>query len=208
MHKLTDFIVEYKNVLDKELCQQIINTFEEDDRKKRGVTSGEYLGVDNSEYKKSTDLNISYLAEEGWGEVDSKLYEKLGGYMKEYLGHIQNLGINYGQMVNVIDSGYNIQRTEVGEYYKWHNDFAVKLTNDPNIVKCRDFSYIFYLNDDFEGGGTQFFNEDGHIITPETGKLMIFPSTPLWAHQGMEVTKGSKYIIVGWIMSDKFLIRN
>lgn len=203
MDKLTDFIIEYKNVLDTELCEQIINCFEEDDRKSRGITTGDLIGVDGRDWKKSTDLNISYLSE--WEEVDGKLYQALTEHIRMYMKHLWDNGHDYGKLEGIVDTGYQVQRTEAGEYYKWHSDYGISATSNPSLVKSREFSYIFYLNESFEGGGTQFFNDGGHIVTPETGKLLVFPSNSVWVHQGMEVTKGSKYVIVGWIMSDKHL---
>ena len=203
MDKLTDFIVEYNNVLDKSLCKRIINSFEEDDRKYQGITTGDLMGIDGYAWKKSTDLNISQLSE--WGEIDHQLFHVLSDHLKMYVDHLRDHGCDYGIMENAVDTGYQIQRTNAGEYYKWHSDFGLASTADPHIIKARDFSYIFYLNEGFEGGGTQFFNDNGHIVTPKTGKLLIFPANTIWVHQGMEVTEGSKYIIAGWLMSDKHL---
>ena len=55
-----------------------------------------------------------------------------------------------------------------------------------------------YLNDDFEGGGT-FFSHYDLKITPITGKTLIWPAEWTHAHRGEIVTKGSKFIITGWL---------
>lgn len=70
--------------------------------------------------------------------------------------------------------------------------------SDASIAKpYRAFSVLLYLNDDFEGGGTEF-PELGFGCKPKKGRLLVFPSDV--THGGNPVTSGSKYIIVLWIL--------
>ena len=68
-----------------------------------------------------------------------------------------------------------------------------------NVVPYTDYASILYLNEDFEGGETEFLN--GRKIKPETGKLVLFPSTWCMVHRGCPVTEGQKYLCVGWFYS-------
>lgn len=61
-------------------------------------------------------------------------------------------------------------------------------------------TFLIYLNDDFEGGGTRFFLESsqGLVVQPTRGSVLCFyhgyhPLSPL--HAGELVTKGSKYVL-------------
>ena len=47
--------------------------------------------------------------------------------------------------------------------------------------------------DDDQGGGTKFSYE--HIIKPTAGKILLFPATWTYVHEGCEVLKGKKYIV-------------
>jgi len=67
MRQLTDYICEYPNALRGGLCESIIERFDADGRKYRGIVIGD------DQIKKSTDLHISTLPE--WKDVDEKLYE-------------------------------------------------------------------------------------------------------------------------------------
>ena len=62
---------------------------------------------------------------------------------------------------------------------------------------------MFYLNDDFEGGHTQFRvggGKDGIFdVKPKTGKLICFPASWYFHHRGDIVTKGTKYVCTGWL---------
>jgi len=66
---------------------------------------------------------------------------------------------------------------------------------------------MVYLNDDFEGGRTEFnlrrhggvLNDDPLlVVTPRTGTLLVFTHPIL--HQGAEVTKGRKYVLRSDVM--------
>ncbi len=89
-----------------------------------------------------------------------------------------------------------MQKTKPGEYYKWHHDSL------SNKNKERLLSFIWYLNDVHVGGHTEFI--DGTKIKPETGKLLIFPSTWTYVHQGAPPISNTKYIITGWITIETF----
>jgi len=71
-------------------------------------------------------------------------------------------------------------------------------------------TYIYYLNDasEFEGGRTQFRigtgEDDIMSITPEKGKLILFPANCIFTHRGEPVTKGHKYLATGWVVKIMF----
>lgn len=212
MLNFSDLIVEYKDVLDADKCQEIIKRFEESSLK------GEGQAGDRSPSKKkvSTDLFISELSE--WGDIDSYIYEKFSPFAREYLNFLDGSFRGEVRAANsrIMDSGYQIQRTNPGEYYRWHTDdqysavydtITMPIPGSPDSACCgyqrRLFTYIFYLNEGFSGGRTQFVvgpNEDDVVsITPETGKLICFPANFLYPHQGEEVVEGSKYLMTGWV---------
>lgn len=71
--------------------------------------------------------------------------------------------------------------TDTGLYYSKSNGLKSKYT------------VLIYLNDDFEGGHTIFYNEKmaiTHDIEPKIGKCIIFDMDLF--HEGLIVTKGQK----------------
>lgn len=210
--KFTDLIVEYPNALSDDLCSEIIEKFEQDPRKQEGQTGPNKI----SDLKKSTDLWISDFHD--WREMDGRIYEEFSPYVKPYFDHLKETLGAIVQCTNtqVVDSGYQIQRTNVGQYYGWHTDdeYAAcmdtlthpirgEMDSGSSGYQRRLFTYIFYLNDGFEGGRTQFrvgSGEEGcYSVTPEKGKLLCFPANFLFWHQGEPVTKGTKYLMTGWV---------
>lgn len=62
-------------------------------------------------------------------------------------------------------------------------------------------SMILALNEDFEGGGTYFYNLDHQTVTPKTGSLVTFRGDKL-LHGGNVVTKGVRYILAVFLYLD------
>ncbi len=63
------------------------------------------------------------------------------------------------------------------------------------------YTYIIYLNEDFEGGETTFLVEPEIVIKPKTGCGLFFQH-PL-IHEGVEVTAGKKYVVRSDLMYRK-----
>ena len=79
-------------------------------------------------------------------------------------------------------------RYKAGMRFAPHADGAYK-RNDQEMSY---YSYLVYLNDEFEGGETKFFTEPEVVITPKTGGGLLFQH-PL-IHEGSEVKSGVKYV--------------
>ena len=56
---------------------------------------------------------------------------------------------------------------------------------------------MVYLNDDYEGGETEFLYYKNRI-KGKKGSLLIWPAGMTHVHRGGLVLSGNKYIITGW----------
>ena len=192
-----DQILVVKNHLTDEYCDYLIEKFERDDKKRVGRIG---RGVDLS-MKRSIDLCLSDMSD--WDTDDEYMCKLIGEIAQEwhdiYAGPFSM--IDYSS--NFADTGYQIQKTSPGEFYKWHHDFCV-IDGNPRIL-----TFIWYLNtiEDKSGGYTEFI--DGTKIQPEKGKLVVFPATWTYLHRGFPPAEGSpdKYICTGWLHSDQGLIK-
>ena len=91
---------------------------------------------------------------------------------------------------------FRFYRYEPGERFAPHYDgyYERPGTGIRSLYTC-----MVYLNDDFEGGQTRFF-EHGHVIEPRTGMGLFFVHRQL--HEGAEVTRGRKYVLRTDVMYD------
>lgn len=190
LKKHGNFIYEFSNILSPEFCKNAITKFEGDRRK---VPGRSYTGL--SDTKKSTDLYFTTMPE--W-ENEDKVLQKSAG---EAVQRVIELHPLFGSMP-LMDRGYQMQRTKVGEYFKPHYD-----SGDPGSVH-RQLVLLWYLNDVKEGGQTRF-NEFGIEATPKQGTLLVFP--PFWTHihEGVPPISNTKYVITTWIeLSAQELLEN
>lgn len=184
-----------EKVLSPKFCEHVIAKFEKDDRKHPGkVGKG---GQVMPSIKQSTDLNISNLPE--WKEEDHTFYVSLMECLEDYYSDINqysttNPPFDYKPLMSVdgaSDSGYQIQRTRPGYGYHWHSDAWIQNN------MCRAITYIWYLNDVYNDGYTEFSN--GMKIQPKQGKILLFPATWTYVHRGYPPKIQLKYICTGWI---------
>ena len=176
-------------------CQSLIDRYESDTRKKAARVGPE--GRTDKLTRDSINLEMNTLPD--WknevDEIRQMIYSRLTKYLDDI--HIRD---THSMWVNGYDSSYSLMKYVPGSVgYTWHNDFIYDdFTNDRGGV--RTVTWLFYLNDDFEGGETEF-KYGGHKIKPETGKLVLFPSSWTMVHRGNPVITGVKYLCVGWLYS-------
>ena len=70
--------------------------------------------------------------------------------------------------------------------FKWHRDLPYR----PNEKEMSKLTFMVYLNDEFEGGFTEF---DEFNIWPEKGMAVLFNHK--LRHAGSIVTSGTKYVL-------------
>jgi len=104
-----------------------------------------------------------------------------------------------------------------GQYYKWHYDhiYPHNQTIQKQIEQFgqRVKTAIYYLNDDFIGGATEF--KHPYIqVKPQSGNILTFDNTDESGqrlkeslHKGSEVTEGTKWIITLWFRNKPFWLR-
>lgn len=178
------FIYVVDDALSKKFCKKVIQKFNNDGNTYQGVTAGGYT----ENIKKSLDLGISNL--EHWKKEDSIFYESLHKNYNDYLERLnkQFKGVRCSP-IDLVDTGYQIQRTDPGEFYVFHHDFSSDT--------IRYFTFIWYLNDIKNDGYTEFV--DGTRIQPKAGRFMMFPATWTYIHRGYPPKDEIKYICTGWM---------
>lgn len=117
-------------------------------------------------------------------EFAAVLWSRLQRFVPPRLADYQVVGINERLRFYRYDTGQDFSAHTDG-YYLRANGERSRLT------------LMLYLNDDFSGGET-FFLHNEQVITPRTGKLLLFPHQ-LW-HGGRAVTEGRKYILRADVM--------
>ena len=174
------FIKEYNfSDEDMHLCDDLIEYHKNNIEYKN---LGKSIGA--NEMKKSTDVTVFPASQ----NPSILMYRKLlFGYIKEY-----NAAYDNPLAEMTIADGFNIQHYKPGEgYLNWHSERSIHLTHQ------RALTFMTYLNDVSDGGGTEFkYQKLRH--NAKRGKTLIWPSDFTHTHRGQKSETEEKYITTGW----------
>jgi prolyl 4-hydroxylase len=99
----------------------------------------------------------------------------------------------------------HVIKYEQGGEYQPHWDYFKEGDNRLNQSGNRIYTFIFYLNDNFKGGGTKFTLLD-KVIEPKKGKLIFWNNLNengsrniVSKHAGLPVDDGEKWIMTCWV---------
>jgi prolyl 4-hydroxylase len=181
-------IEEFKNILSADECSELISI------SKSKLSDASILGAQLKNYRTAQNMWI-YESTDLTRKIKNIIYEKTG------------LPIENQENVHIV-------KYSIGGEYKEHHDFFHPNTDyfQSQIQRGgqRVYSCLFYLNDDFEGGETDFPKVQ-HSVKPELGKLVVWKnlhndmSINLNSlHAGLPVIEGEKWICVIWVREGKF----
>ena len=87
----------------------------------------------------------------------------------------------------------NVQRTLPQQgYHSWHSE-------DGNMgANRRILATMMYLNDDFDGGETEFLYQSLRV-KPKRGMVLIWPAGFTHVHRGNPPLSGEKFIATSWL---------
>jgi hypothetical protein len=158
------------------------------------------------------DGDISILAHNFYWVVDTAFHDALWSRVSPFVP--ASMG---GRLVHGLNRRFRVYRYVPGAEYRAHIDGAWPpsgiLPDDTYVYDASPedrkqsslFTFLIYLNDEFEGGETTYFlpaaregNLNAYPVLPVMGGAAIFPhgdarDAPL--HEGTGVRKGAKYVI-------------
>jgi predicted 2-oxoglutarate/Fe(II)-dependent dioxygenase YbiX len=109
------------------------------------------------------------------------LWQRLAPWVPEARDRFRAVGLN---------ERFRFYRYARGQYFRWHRDGAfVRDAREQSFVTA-----LVYLNDDFEGGSTDFDLGDEEVrVVPERGLVLLFDHR--FRHQGAPIGRGRKYVL-------------
>ncbi len=182
---LRDYIVVFENIVSDELCDEVLEEYNND---KNWINTSTAGGVER-DVRRCDAINISesFIIDQNATKrksIDDKLFSCAGNAIKKYNEKFKHAHIQG-------DSGYTLLRYQEGEFYSEHTDHFLQ---QPRIVSCS-----FTLNNNFEGGEFGFFNRELKYNPPK-GSALMFPSNFLYPHEVMPVTRHVRYSIITWFI--------
>lgn len=178
-------ILEIYNFLTPKECQEIIDT-----AKNQGMFESSVSNYGTRVDKDTRKSKTAILLDEKCMKV-AKYCEKITGIPRENQEELQVTQYEPGgKFIDHFDA-----------YSETDEEYKNKMNRNAGQRKS---TFIVYLNDNFEGGETEFVNL-GLKIKPETGKAILFWNVDdqekileKSKHRGNEVKNGEKWICTKW----------
>lgn len=163
-------IIEIKNFLSDTECDQLL------------IPRIQHFEKANSHYPEYYRNNDRYI--EDAPDLANQLFLKFEKYSQN--SHFSEM--------KALNERIRFCRYQQGQSFSTHQDGVYY----PNESQASKYTFLLYLNDDFEGGMTEFFHTKTDTkpiksILPRKGSLIIFDHR-IW-HKGSIIIDGDKYIL-------------
>jgi len=185
---LKDCIEVYDDVFTPEECKNIIHNI--DEMTEKSIMVNETEEFDNKRTIDAdhitTNLSVDYNLK-AWNSIGMEflngIKKPIDHYLNEYSILLQEQYLFYDIKVKKIPEG--------GGFHRWHHE-------NGTVISCtRSIVVQLYLNDDFDGGETEFLYVSKRIHA-KTGRLIIFPAGYTHTHRGNPPMGNDKYIVTTW----------
>lgn len=187
MDNLRNYIVVLKNIVSQDLCNIILKEYADcaewvqaeesgvdretklDDKKRNCYT----IGISHPFIIKQSQIRLN---------IDTEIFNCAANCIQEYNNQFPHAHIAQ-------DTGYELLRYTESQFYTQHTDSFLQA---PRLISCS-----FALNDNYDGGEFAFFDRQLKYKLNQ-GDVIMFPSTFMYPHEIMPVTKGIRYSIITW----------
>jgi len=175
---LKDFCAVIDGTMSPELCQQLIDLFENNPDLHQRFDQNKTPNFTQLNFTQNSSINI---------DLHNKVIDHLIAAVKVYRNHVPETVF--------WKPGFAFEQVRIKKYLNDGNDlFDTHIDAASTDTMKRFFAFFWYLNDVEEGGETEFLNLDLKV-TPKAGRLVMFPPFFLYPHKGHPPVSNNKYLL-------------
>jgi hypothetical protein len=184
---VADYIKVFEDVFPAEFCDYVLEEYANTDLWTKTLTgSGHDPNARNCNVIPLSEKFVIEQNVEVRKEIDESLFQGVSHSLKLYEDCLPGADLEIKE-----DSGYELLRYNVGEFYVEHTDSFKEM---PRAISC-----IIALNDDYDGGEISFFSRELSYKL-KRGSIIMFPSNFMYPHEIQKVTSGTRYSIITWLV--------
>ena len=204
MDRLVDLIKVYDHDLDDGICDYLIHHFEKNPTRHKKVSRNKTPNF--TEYNLTRHSKKDDKTKKIYDHLVSKLHRSARSYFDFTNKKVKHMYPDDHYYANTLfPNHYGIERFRIKRYHTGKNEGFNTHCDVMNLLSCSRFlSFLWYLNDVDEGGETIFNNK---VVTPQKGRLVIFPPMWIFPHMGVEPISNTKYIMSSYLRYNKILNR-
>jgi hypothetical protein len=183
---LRPYVAVFDGLLASEVCDQLIAEFAASDEWKPALVGDRVIapGIRNVDVIELSQRSVLARNPAVRSRLEQALFAAALKAVRRYESLFPSCRIVEGQP-------FELLRYQTGGYYRRHTDSFRRV---PRSLSCS-----FALNDDFSGGAWAFFGGD-YQLQPPKGSIILFPSNFMFPHEILEVTGGTRYAVVTWMI--------
>jgi len=180
-----DYILEIRKFFPSSLCEKIISYHDGEE-----LDDATTVGGLNKEVRNCNSKNILDPKSFGQKIIQNIVQEKLWQAIDVYKEKFPYSNIEQCSAIDFLKYEHNSYKAG----YKFHTDMG-------SSVPLRQLSLSVCLNNEFEGGEFVFDFPKQKVQYPQNvGDIIIFPSNFMYPHQVNQITKGTRYALIGWFV--------
>lgn len=182
-----NYITLYRDTFSKEKCQNLIDKFEK---------HTEFHDVKKTDAKDGWQMSFTqlHLSEHKEFEVENKALKRL------FLEAISVYKKEHDIQPHQWPKEFQLEPIRMKRYLPNSNEKFDEHVEVTNLETAKRFMVaVLYLNDDFEGGETDF-TQFKVMVKPKQGSMVLFPAGWNWLHRGKAVRGESPKYIVGTLL--------
>ena len=181
----TDFIIRYENVFDIDECQNIIEQINY--LENNSILFDANASLHEQDFRSinlATDYNLDLPTSSRISDlILPKFGPCVGNYLRKFSILNQDSFLIYDCKLKKIPSGSG--------FHSWHYE------GSSTADSSRLFVVQLYLNDNFDGGETEFLYQNKREQA-KAGDVLIFPCSFTHTHRGNPPIGGTKYLVTSW----------
>ena len=185
-NRVTDFIIRYKNIFSRQECREIIELIDFFDENSllfpQNLNNRPFQDQDANNLMVDDGVTLPTVH-----TVMKKMFPKIQPCVDKYLEQFPLLGSR-----KFIIHDCKVKKIMCGAgFHAWHYE------NGDVANSRRTFVIQVYLNDDFDGGETEFLYQNKREKA-SAGDVLIFPCQYTHVHRGNPPINGDKYLVTSW----------
>jgi len=185
-----------RNVLTPEECQILIQASE------KGGYERALLNVGGGRQILMIDYRDSYRVMIDHPEISKAIYDKVVGHNSEVSKVLREYLNGCMKPIEMNERLRFLKYNEKQKFSKHYDGSYTRPSSHPNKGDCSYFTILIYLNKDYKGSTRLFsdYNSDAtyYDVLPEEGMVFVHQHDIL--HAGVEIERGTKYVIRSDIM--------